>query len=85
MFRTKWWALVKWVGGDDDKTMTVGINVRHIKDFDLDKFHQENHDPLTVYVVEWHDTKKMPLGGWKCYHAMIIDVSSKNVPYDIRY
>ncbi|XP_074108429.1 uncharacterized protein LOC141533437 [Cotesia typhae] len=30
---------------------------------------------LTVYVVKWHDTKKMPLGGWKCYHAMVIDIS----------
>ncbi|KAH0539953.1 hypothetical protein KQX54_010295 [Cotesia glomerata] len=55
--------------------MTAGIDVRHINDFDLDEYHNENHDPKAVYVIEWHDSVKMPLGGWKCYQAMVIDVS----------
>ncbi|CAD6208594.1 GSCOCG00010578001-RA-CDS [Cotesia congregata] len=55
--------------------MTAEIDVRHIKDFNLDSYFEENHDPQTVYVVEWHDTIKMPLGGWNFYKAMVGDVS----------
>ncbi|KAH0557483.1 hypothetical protein KQX54_006826 [Cotesia glomerata] len=71
----KWWALVKWVGGEDNKKMTPGIDVCHIKDFSVDSFVDENHDPKTIYVVEWRDTKKEPLGCWNCYHAIVLEVS----------
>ncbi|CAG5085142.1 Protein of unknown function [Cotesia congregata] len=71
----RWWALVKWIGGEDDKKMTSGIDIRHIKDFDVNNFLDENHDPKTVYVIEWRDTVKEPLGGWKCYNAIIVDIS----------
>ncbi|KAH0546699.1 hypothetical protein KQX54_013832 [Cotesia glomerata] len=74
----RWWALVKWIGGEDDKKMTSGIDIRHIKDFDVNNFLDENHDPKTVYVIEWRDTVKEPLGGWKCYNAIIVD-SSQNI------
>ncbi|KAH0555465.1 hypothetical protein KQX54_019133 [Cotesia glomerata] len=71
----RWWALVKWIGGEDDKKMTSGIVIRHIKDFDVNNFLDENHDPKTVYVIEWRDTVKEPLCDWKCYNAIIVDIS----------
>ncbi|KAH0548504.1 hypothetical protein KQX54_002180 [Cotesia glomerata] len=68
-------ALVKWVGGEDDKKYTAGIMIDHIKNFDYEKFNNDEEDPDTVYVVEWHDTPKEPLGGWLCYNAKVIFVS----------
>ncbi|XP_044582144.1 uncharacterized protein LOC123263417 [Cotesia glomerata] len=71
----KMFALVKWIGGDDDKKYTVGIDVEHIKNFDYDKFNSDDEDPDKIYVVEWHESKKEPLGGWICFSAQIIAVS----------
>ncbi|XP_044579439.1 uncharacterized protein LOC123261728 isoform X2 [Cotesia glomerata] len=69
-------ALVKWVGGVDDKKYTTGINVAHIKNFDEKKFLNGEEDPEKVYVVEWHDGPE-PLGGWICYNARVIAISKK--------
>ncbi|KAH0548505.1 hypothetical protein KQX54_002194 [Cotesia glomerata] len=49
--------------------------IDHIKNFDYEKFNNDEEDPDTVYVVEWHDTPKEPLGGWLCYNAKVIFVS----------
>ena len=57
------------------KKMTAGINVKHIKEFDYQQFLREDVLPDKVYVIEWRDTKKMPLGGWNCYHGMVLAVS----------
>lgn len=72
------WALVKWL---EDKTYTVGIDINHIKNFNYEKFINENEDPCKVYVVEWHDAVKEPLGGWLCYNALIIAVSGENIVF----
>lgn len=71
-------ALVKWIGGDDDNKYTVGIDVEHIKNFDYDKFNSDDEDHDKIYVVEWHESKKEPLGGWICFSAQIIAVSGNN-------
>ncbi|KAH0563770.1 hypothetical protein KQX54_006207, partial [Cotesia glomerata] len=73
--RKKYWALVRWVGGSDDKKYTVGIDVDHIKNFDYNQFLMDELDPEEVYVVEWRDKPKPPLGGWLCYHARVIAIS----------
>ncbi|XP_057329053.1 uncharacterized protein LOC130669920 [Microplitis mediator] len=72
---TKFLALVKWVGGVDDKKYTSGIQLEHIKNFEYEKFQNDELDPDKVYVVKWHDTTKEPLGGWICYNAKVIAVS----------
>ncbi|KAH0549687.1 hypothetical protein KQX54_012501 [Cotesia glomerata] len=69
------WALIKWVGGEDDKKMTAGININHIKNFNCEQFLNDDLDPDKVYVIEWRDTKKMPLGGWNCYLGKVLAVS----------
>lgn len=72
-------AFVKWVGDGDDKTYTCGINVDHIKNFNYEKFQSDEEDPDKIYVVEWHDSPKEPLGGWFCYNAKIIAVSGNTL------
>ncbi|KAH0567823.1 hypothetical protein KQX54_014495 [Cotesia glomerata] len=74
------WALVKWVGGKDDEKYTVGIDVTHIKNFDSKAFLLDDSDPEKVYVIEWRTPKtKEPLGGWPCYHALVISISASKV------
>ncbi|XP_044582941.1 uncharacterized protein LOC123263959 [Cotesia glomerata] len=78
--KKKYWALVKWVGGVDDKTYTVGIDTQHIKNFNYEEFTSEEEDPEKIYVIEWHDQSKEPPGDWICYQARVIAVSnSRNV------
>ncbi|KAH0567820.1 hypothetical protein KQX54_014477 [Cotesia glomerata] len=37
-------------------------------------------DPEKVYVIEWRTPKtKEPLGGWPCYHALVISISASKV------
>ncbi|KAH0552480.1 uncharacterized protein LOC123270080 [Cotesia glomerata] len=69
-------ALVKWVGGVDDKKYTTGINVAHIKNFNEKKFLNDEEDPEKVYIVEWHDGPE-PLRCWICYNARVIAISKK--------
>lgn len=69
-------ALVKWIGGADDKKYTSGIPVEWIKGFDYDDFRSSNFDPTLSYVIEWHEGKE-PRGGWPVYDGYVIEVSSK--------
>lgn len=70
-------ALVKWTKGEDSGLYTVGMLVDHIKNFDYIKFQNDEYDPGQTFAVEWHDTPKEPLGGWKVFEARIIAVSRK--------
>lgn len=74
-FSKKYFALVKWIGGEDDKKYTPGIDINHIKNFNYEQFINDDEDPDKIYVVEWHDSVKEPLGGWTCYSAQVIAVS----------
>lgn len=64
--------------------MTSGIDIHHIKDFDVNQFLNENHDLKTLYVIEWRDTLKEPWGGWKYYNAIIVDISRKDFLYYLK-
>lgn len=71
----KYLALVKWTSGKDTGKYTVGIDVTHIKQFNVPDFQNAKFDPKKIWTVEWHDVKNEPLGGWVCYPAMVIQVS----------
>ncbi|KAF7988909.1 hypothetical protein HCN44_007219 [Aphidius gifuensis] len=63
-------ALIKWTKGDDAGSYTVGININHIKNFDLKKFNDDIYEVDKTFAIEWHDTKKEPLGGWLVYEGI---------------
>jgi hypothetical protein len=69
------YALVKWIGGTDDKTYTSGIPTDWIIGFKSADYMNDDHDVTESYVVEWRDTKRKPSGGWKCYDCHIVLVS----------
>lgn len=69
-------SLLKWIGGSDAGKYTVGIPVSWIKNFDVNEWEQGSDDDET-YVIEWRNTIKEPPGGWKCYDAIVVDISSK--------
>ena len=74
----KYLALVKWIGGVDDKKYTSGVPVEFIKNFNLDSYFNDDFDPSESYVVEWRESSKVPKGGWKCYDCHVIAVSGKS-------
>lgn len=43
----------------------------------MQNFKNDLDEPDKIYVVERRDSKEEPLGGWKCFNAMIIAVSGK--------
>ncbi|KAH0551027.1 hypothetical protein KQX54_000013 [Cotesia glomerata] len=69
------YALIKWVGGHDDGQHSVGIDTSRIKDFDYDKFKDDAENLDKVFVIEWHETRNEPLGGWPCFDGIIVAVS----------
>lgn len=79
--RKKLYALVQWVGGDDDGKYSTDIPVEFIKQFDYEEFQRnlENSvdDDDFSYVVEWRDKRKQPKGGWKAYNCVLKKVSCK--------
>lgn len=75
--KEKMLSLLKWTQGEDKGQYTVGIKTEWIKYFNDDDFKNEKYDPDKEFAVEWHDSKKMPLGGWKCYMAQVMHISSK--------
>lgn len=70
-------SLLKWTQGEDKGLYTIGIKTEWIKNFNDDDFKNEKYDPDKKFAVEWRDSKKMPLGGWKCYMAQVIHISGK--------
>ncbi|KAF7995298.1 hypothetical protein HCN44_005958 [Aphidius gifuensis] len=72
-------SLLKWTHGKDKGSYTVGINTDWIRRFNIEYFKDEKYDPNMEFAVEWHDTKKPPLGGWTCYMAKVIYISNVNV------
>ncbi|KAF7996078.1 hypothetical protein HCN44_009916 [Aphidius gifuensis] len=66
----KLYALVKWTNGEDIGKFTVGINVNHIKQFNVKEFKNGKTNPGKIWTIEWHATKDKPLGGWNCYPAL---------------
>ncbi|KAH0546731.1 hypothetical protein KQX54_014381 [Cotesia glomerata] len=69
------YALIKWVGGDDDGQYSVGIDTSWIKYFDYDKFKDDAENLDKVFVIEWYETKNEPLGRWPCFDGIIVAVS----------
>lgn len=69
------YALVRWIGGEDDKNYTPGIPIDWIKGFNVNDLKSKGFDESASYVVEWHTSKKPP-GGWLVYDAYVIEVSS---------
>lgn len=76
MPRNQLYALVKWIGPNDNNTYTPDVPVEWIKDFDANHFDSENLDPDESYVIEWHDKKNKPKKGWDCYDGIVVSVSS---------
>lgn len=70
-------ALVKWVEGEDEGMYTTGMNINHIKDFNIDDLKNDKIPPTKPFAVEWRETKKEPLGGWPCFMAQVIHVSGE--------
>lgn len=70
-------AIVKWTQGKDAGSYTVGIQANYIKDFDCVAFENDDYDDHQTFPVEWHNTTKMPLGGWEVFEAEVIAVAGK--------
>lgn len=72
----EYYALVKWIGGPDDRLYSAGVPVAWIKDLNIATFDLENEDPDTSYVVEWRRGRKSSTNEWNHFDAQVIEVSS---------
>lgn len=68
-------ALLQWIGGTYNQTFTPGVPIDWIKDFNLEEWKIDRHDPDLSYVIEWKEKKKPKSGGWPCYDARIVAIS----------
>lgn len=80
-----YYALVRWTEGDENGTYTVGVNTKLIKEFSIDNFLNEKIDSEKELAVKWRETKKKPLGGWNCFMATIVYISSKYNKFKRKY
>lgn len=68
------YTLVLWVSGEDKDKNTV-LRSSWIKDFGSSSVGED----VKSYVVEWMSSKIKPVGGWKCYDAIILTTSGRNL------
>lgn len=71
----KQYANIKWIGGEDDGKVTVGVSTSDIMNFNYEDYLSENFDPDHSYVIEWQKPgEKPPPGGWPKFDGVILDV-----------
>ncbi|XP_011312328.1 uncharacterized protein [Fopius arisanus] len=72
----KLFAMIKWIGGEDDGKISVGVPTDWIMNFNFEEFLSENFDPDLSYVIESRQPVKKPAGGWPKFDGLILDVAS---------